>query len=127
MNNPNVILGVHGDADGSADNPMVGKRLRPHGINFEARSLDARSFRGCFSLEHGRTDRKSDEEREKSCCGKSITLHGFLLCFAAQSTPGGDSKLFGEIHNHLTARGQSFFCHASRPQVRARMPIPFSS
>ncbi len=83
MNNPNVILGVHGDADGSTDNPMVGKRLRPHGIHFEARRLEARGFRGRLFLEHGRTDHQSDEEREKSCSGKEIALHGFLLCFAA--------------------------------------------
>src|SRR5260370_16594193 len=35
MHDPNVVLGVHGNTHGGTDDPMVGKRLRPEGVDFE--------------------------------------------------------------------------------------------
>ena len=37
MDDPDVILRVDGDADRLPENPVIRQRLRPEGIDFEAR------------------------------------------------------------------------------------------
>jgi hypothetical protein len=39
MDDPYVVARVHGDSDGRTEEPMIGKRLRPEGIDLEPRSL----------------------------------------------------------------------------------------
>ena len=50
VDNPDVILGVDGDADDVADDPMVGKRLGPEWLYFEARGLHSGSLNDGSSL-----------------------------------------------------------------------------
>ena len=55
MDDPDVILGVDAEADRLAEHPVVGQRLRPERIDFEARRLDrAAVLRGGHALEHMR-------------------------------------------------------------------------
>ena len=46
MDDPDVIVCVHGDADGLAENPVIGERLGPSEIDFEARRKDRGGVRG---------------------------------------------------------------------------------
>ncbi len=46
MNDPDVILGIDGQADGGSLHPMIRQRFRPVGIDFENRRLR----RGCAGL-----------------------------------------------------------------------------
>ena len=40
MNDPDMVLRVHRNADGLAHDPVVGQRLRPQRVDFEARGLN---------------------------------------------------------------------------------------
>jgi hypothetical protein len=46
MDDPDVIVCVDGDADGLPENPVIGKRLGPSEIDFEARRSDRGGVRG---------------------------------------------------------------------------------
>ena len=46
MNDPDVIVRVHRDADDGSEHPVVRQRLGPHRIHFEPRRLDAGRFGG---------------------------------------------------------------------------------
>ena len=144
VNNPDVVLGIHGDPDGHALNPMVGKRLGPQRIDFEARRLDSRGRNSSLFFQHDGTGCEPNEQSEESRRPIEVAFHILLLCFPAPGndahpeTPpsvgvrdpegraGGDSKLFGEIHKRLaaTGRGKAFVRCPAR-QLRARMPLCF--
>jgi hypothetical protein len=46
MDDPDVIVCVDGDADGLAENPVIGERLWPSEIDFEVRRKDRGGVRG---------------------------------------------------------------------------------
>jgi hypothetical protein len=46
MDDPNVIVCVDGDADGLAENPVIGEMLGPSEIDFEAWRKDRGGVRG---------------------------------------------------------------------------------
>ena len=54
MNDPNVIVGVDGNTDGLAEDPMIGQRLRPGEIDLEAR----RHHAGAVGTENNESDRR---------------------------------------------------------------------
>ena len=78
MNNPNVVLGVHRDANGRADDPMVRKRLWPQRIDFKLRRFDAGGSDGGPLLEDDRNDTERGEKSEKSGYRNKLVLHDFL-------------------------------------------------
>jgi hypothetical protein len=62
MDDPDVVLGVHGYADGHTLDPMVGKRLRPKRVHFKLGGFDGGSSnRGSF-LKDGGNDSKSGKK-----------------------------------------------------------------
>ena len=67
MDDPDVIVGVHPDADRGAENPVIRQRLRPQRVHFEPRRLDGALALGvrCL-LEHRLADRKRREECDKA-------------------------------------------------------------
>jgi hypothetical protein len=62
MDDPDVVLGVHGYANGHTLDPMVGKRLRPKWVNFKLRSFDGGSSDGGSFLEDRGNDAESGEK-----------------------------------------------------------------
>jgi len=60
MDDPDVIVCVDGDADGLAENPVIGERLRPSEIDFEAWRKDRGRVRGA----------------EKSHTSEQMEMHG---------------------------------------------------
>src|SRR5712692_10310805 len=75
MDDPDMVLGVHGYTDGHAEDPMVGKRLRPKGVHFKLRRLDTGSSDGGSFLEDGGNDPESGEKREKNPDQMKFVLH----------------------------------------------------
>ena len=59
MDDPDVVLLVDPDADGPAEQPVVGQRLRPQRIDLEHRRGDTRALRLGLALQH----RLADAER----------------------------------------------------------------
>ena len=67
MDDPDVIVRIDPHADGLAEHPVIGQRLRPQRIDFEARRLHAGlRLRGGRFVEHRLGDGKSRECRSKS-------------------------------------------------------------
>src|SRR5216683_4174415 len=84
MDNPDVVLGVHGYADGHALDPMVGKRLRPEGVHFKLRRFDGGGSDGGSFFEDGGNDAESGEKHWKRDDQTKFVLHCFppLSCAA---------------------------------------------
>jgi len=75
MHDPDVVLGVHGDADCLADHPVIRERLRPHRIHFERGHLNRGSFHGSAFLEKSRSKPKRGNEGEKNPANTKIPFH----------------------------------------------------
>jgi hypothetical protein len=54
MHDPDMVIGIHADADRIANQPVVGQRLRPHGIHLESRRHYGRSLHPGHSVQHKR-------------------------------------------------------------------------
>jgi hypothetical protein len=77
MNDPHMILGIHRHADGLAQNPMIGQRLGPQGIHFEARSVHSRA---CGALlGHVRPNPQPAERRYKRSAHVQFAFHVLIL------------------------------------------------
>ena len=67
MDDPDVIVGIHPDADRLSEHPVIGHRLRPERIHLEARRLHRGFALGrCRSLENPLGDAEYDQESEKT-------------------------------------------------------------
>ena len=77
MNNPNVVLGIHRDANGRADDPMVRKRLWPQRVHFELWRFDAGGGDGSAPLEDDGDDAEPCEKSEKGGYRDKFMLHHF--------------------------------------------------
>jgi hypothetical protein len=75
MDDPHVIVGVDPHANRRAEDPVIGQRLRPQRIHFEARrlhgSLVLRS-RGAF--EHELRDTHDDQQRDHTRAGNEAPI-----------------------------------------------------
>jgi len=78
MHDPNVVLGVHGNAHGGTDDPMVGKRLRPEWVDFELGRFNAGGSDRGFLLEDSGNNPKSGKKREKDPDETKFVIHCFL-------------------------------------------------
>ncbi len=74
-----MVLRIHGDANGHAKDPMIGKRLWPQGIYFEARRLDSVGFRLGLFLEHDRAGCECGEKRQENSSDVEVAFHVSLL------------------------------------------------
>src|SRR5438093_1146548 len=75
MDDPDVILGVDRHADRRAEQPVIGKRFRPHRIHFEARRLRAAfGLRRSGSLERELSDEQCRQERDERAGNQQMTL-----------------------------------------------------
>src|SRR5207244_109857 len=87
MNDVDVIVLVDADADDVAEDPVIGHRLGPHRIDFEARRLGA-AFRLSLgrSLQNALTDGEHGQQREHARSDRDVTgsLH--------MSPPSGTRK-----------------------------------
>ncbi len=50
VNDPDVVLRIHGHADGHSHEPMIRQRLRPKGIHFKHRGLHGGRLDSSFLL-----------------------------------------------------------------------------
>jgi hypothetical protein len=75
MDDPDVVLSVHGHTDGHAKDPMVGKGLRPEGVHFKLRRVDACSGDGSPFLEKHGTDTEGREKREETGASINSMVH----------------------------------------------------
>jgi len=65
VNDPDMIVGIDKDADGLSEHPMIGHRLRPHRIDFEARRLHCGLRGGGCLVEHRLADAERRKDRNK--------------------------------------------------------------
>ncbi len=75
MNDPDMILRVHRDADGLAHDPMVGQRLGPQRIDLEARRGDGGGFHHRMFLQQKRSDTQRASKCQETETSISIALH----------------------------------------------------
>ncbi len=75
MDDPNVILGIHGDADGLPHDPMIGQRLGPHRVHFEPRSLHPGRLHHRPSCQSVRPHSECGKSREKCGANAEIAFH----------------------------------------------------
>ena len=79
MNDPDVILVIHRDADGLAHDPVVGQRLGPQRIHFKSRSLNSRGLDYGFFCQLVRPDAEGGNSREKSGANVEIAFHDAFI------------------------------------------------
>jgi hypothetical protein len=75
MDDPDVVARVHGDADGLPENPLVGERLRPERIDFEARRLHAGRLERRLLLEPCRSQPEPGEHGHKRGTDNNVASH----------------------------------------------------
>ena len=63
MDDPDIVLGVDRDADGHAEQPLVGQRLRPQRIDLEDRRFHHRALRDRRVLQHRHADAERRDAR----------------------------------------------------------------
>jgi len=73
MDDPHVILRIHRHPDGLPKNPMIGQRLGPQWIHFEARRHDACAL-GPLG-QHFRPDPQSAEGRYERSAQVQVAFH----------------------------------------------------
>jgi hypothetical protein len=73
VDDPHVILRVDGDADGLAEDPVVGEGLGPEGIDFETRREDGGGLG--FAVQHDGPDAEEGEDREEGGPDVDGALH----------------------------------------------------
>src|SRR5262249_40604386 len=79
VDDPNVILSIHRNADSLAENPVIREGLRPQRIDFESRSINSRGFDRSSFLQDDTCNDKCAEQSHKDHTDVEITLHAFLL------------------------------------------------
>src|ERR1041384_398924 len=90
MDDPHVILGIHGDPDCRADHPMVRQRFRPHGIHFEFRGHCASGFHVGHTVQNGRAGSKRGDYGKERDTDAQITSHFRPPDFSATRFGGSD-------------------------------------
>ena len=73
VNDPDVILRVDRDANGLAENPVIGQRLRPHRIDFEA----GRHGRCSLDMPARQVvaDAQAGQERDEGRADRKMSFH----------------------------------------------------
>ncbi len=87
MDDPDVIEFVDPDADGPAQQPVVGQRLRPQRIDFVHRGLHGRALGLGVLLQHGLADTEAENARGERRAAEKSTLaqqldHDASLCLS---------------------------------------------
>jgi hypothetical protein len=85
VDDEDVVPGVHSDPDRGAEDPVIGKRLGPEGIDFEHRRLDALSL-GCFEDGLPHSERHDQRDQRRSQHQRAWTNHDAIL-LAAEWNP----------------------------------------
>jgi hypothetical protein len=79
VDDPNVILSIHRNADSLAENPVIREGLRPQRIDFESRSSNSRGFDRSSFLQDDTCNEKCAEQSHKDHTDVEITLHASSL------------------------------------------------
>src|SRR5262249_53244200 len=79
VNDPDVVARIDGHADHITHDPMIGQRLRPHGVDFKSRRLRAGGFHGRAFLENYRSHPERDNQPQQKRSDRNFTLHALLL------------------------------------------------
>ena len=75
MNDPDMVVGIGGDADHVAHDPVVGQRLGPHRVYFESwRQSSGRLNNGSLAENRGAYS-ECDGERQESRSNVKTALH----------------------------------------------------
>jgi hypothetical protein len=61
MNDPDVVLCVDRNADGHAEQPLIGQRLGPQRIDLEERNLNHRMLRDRRAVQQGLAGHETDD------------------------------------------------------------------
>jgi hypothetical protein len=75
MDDPDMVLGIDGYADGLTLEPMVRQRLGPQRIHLEHGRLHCGSLDSGPLLQQGRPDSERNQKNRKCCPNTEITLH----------------------------------------------------
>src|SRR4051812_44809564 len=65
MDDPDMVLLIHPQSDGPAQQPVIGQRLGPQRIDFEHRRLNRAALRIGLVLEHGLADAERGDHRNQ--------------------------------------------------------------
>src|SRR6516162_5331665 len=75
MDDPYIVLGVDGNANGHALVPVVWQRLRPQRVDFKSRRHDGALSLGCGAFrEHLLANGESDHHHDKQRTPEDISL-----------------------------------------------------
>ena len=64
MNDPDVVLTIDRNANGLAEDPMIGERLGPHGIDFKSWRLNRGGLDGGLFIKQRCRNSQGGEEHE---------------------------------------------------------------
>src|SRR5437868_6490347 len=79
MDDPHIVLRVHGYADDIAGDPMVWQWSGPQRVHFKHRRLDSALLRGGSLFKDARPDSRTDDSSYKHGAYQEISSHPVIL------------------------------------------------